>query len=185
MPLCSYYPGVRIKQALRENVRNTCFIDIKTKADSFTNQGSVEVYMERQEEVLVWKYHVFTFLLATTQQYERRMILVQLAASKQRLRGRRLRAMTGTKSQGSETCVTGGRKLYWRTIRSTRVKHRKKDRLFKIKYVTLLCYCFFFSTVIKFYSPVKICHYLNRVQCLQLSHNCDNENRQCADNQCP
>ena len=44
---------------------------------------------------------------------------------------------------------------------------------------------FFFSTVIKFYSPVKICHYLNRVQCLQLSHNCDNENRQCADNQCP
>ena len=27
----------------------------------------------------------------------------------------------------------------------------------------------FFSTVIKFYSPVKICHYLNRVQCLQLS----------------
>ena len=42
----------------------------------------------------------------------------------------------------------------------------------------------FFSTVIKFYSPVKICHYLNRVQRLQLSHNCDNENRQCADNQC-
>ena len=30
-----------------------------------------------------------------------------------------------------------------KTIRSTRVKHRKKDRLFKIKYVTLLCYCFF------------------------------------------
>ena len=50
--------------------------------------------------------------LATTQQYERRMILVQLAASKQRQRGRRLRAMTATKSQGSETCVTGGRKLY-------------------------------------------------------------------------
>ena len=39
------------------------------------------------------------------------MILVQLA-SKQRQRGRRLRAMTATKSQGSETCVTGGRKLY-------------------------------------------------------------------------
>ena len=37
---------------------------------------------------------------------------VQLAASKQRQRGRRLRAMTATKSQGSETCVTGGRKLY-------------------------------------------------------------------------
>ena len=43
MPQCPYYPGVRIKWALRENVRNTCFIDIKTKADSFTNQGSVEV----------------------------------------------------------------------------------------------------------------------------------------------
>ena len=43
---------------------------------------------------------------------ERRMILVQLAASKQRQRGRELRAMTATKSQGSETCVTGGRKLY-------------------------------------------------------------------------
>ena len=52
-----------------------------------------------------------------------------------------LRAMTATKSQGSETCVTGGRKLYLRTIRSTRVKHRKNDRLFKIKYVTLLCCC--------------------------------------------
>ena len=24
-------------------------------------------------------------------------------------------------------------------------------------------------------SPVKICHNLNRVRCLQLSHNCDNE----------
>ena len=35
--------SVRIKPALRQNVRNTCFIDIKTKADSFTNQGSVEV----------------------------------------------------------------------------------------------------------------------------------------------
>ena len=35
--------SVRIKRALRENVRNTCFIDIKTKADSFTNQGLVEV----------------------------------------------------------------------------------------------------------------------------------------------
>ena len=45
-----YYSGTRLirtprghKRALRENVRNTCFIDIKTKADSFTNQGSVEV----------------------------------------------------------------------------------------------------------------------------------------------
>ena len=43
MPYYPYYPGARIKRALRENVRNTCFIDTKTKADSFTNQGSVEV----------------------------------------------------------------------------------------------------------------------------------------------
>ena len=35
--------SVRIKPALRQNVRNTCFIDIKTKADSFTNPESVEV----------------------------------------------------------------------------------------------------------------------------------------------
>ena len=28
---------------------------------------------------------------------------------------------------------------------------------------------------------VEICYYLNRVQCLQLTHNCDNENRQCTD----
>ena len=63
---CPYYPGVHIKQALRENIRDTCFIDIKTKADSFTNQRLVEVYVERQSigvVVLVWKYHVFTFLL--------------------------------------------------------------------------------------------------------------------------
>ena len=39
----SVLSGVRIKRALRENVRNTCFIYIKTKADSFTNQGWVEV----------------------------------------------------------------------------------------------------------------------------------------------
>ena len=32
-------------------------------------------------------------------------------ASNQRQRGRGLRAMTATKSQGSETCVTKGRKL--------------------------------------------------------------------------
>ena len=43
MPQCPYYPGVCIKWALRENVRNTCFIDIKTKADSFTNQGLILV----------------------------------------------------------------------------------------------------------------------------------------------
>ena len=76
--------------------------------------------------------------------YERRM--VQLAASKQRQRGRRLRAVTTTKSQGSETCVTGGRKLYKRTKRSTRVKHWKKDRLFKIKYSVATE--FFFTTEI-------------------------------------
>ena len=43
MPQCPYYPGVHIKQALRENIRDTCFIDIKTKADSFTNERLVEV----------------------------------------------------------------------------------------------------------------------------------------------
>ena len=53
----------------------------------------------------------------------------------------------------------------------------------QICHATLLLF-FFLRTVIKFCSPVKICHYLNRVQCLQLSHNCDNENRQCVDNQC-
>ena len=85
--------------------------------------------------------------------------------------------MTATKSQGSET---GGRKLH-----VVQESNTGRKTLFKIKYDTLLCYCFFFSTVIKFYSPVKICHYLNRVQCVQLSHNCDNGNRQCAANQCP
>ena len=109
------------------------------------------------------------------------IVAVQLAASKQRQRGRRLGAMTGTKSQGNEMCVTGGRKLYVvqesNTGRKTDCSKSNMSRYF----VTV----FFFSTVIKFYSPVKICHYLNRVQCLQLSHNCDNENRQCADNQCP
>ena len=70
-------------------------------------------------------------MLATTQQYERRMILVQLAVSKKRQRRRKLRAMTATKSQGSETCVTGDKKLYERTIHVC--EYRKKDRLFKIK----------------------------------------------------
>ena len=46
MPQCPYYPGVCIKWALRENVRNTCFIDIKTKADSFTNQGLPVILVE-------------------------------------------------------------------------------------------------------------------------------------------
>ena len=31
-------PGGCIKRTLRENVRNTCFIDIKTKVDSFTRK---------------------------------------------------------------------------------------------------------------------------------------------------
>ena len=70
------------------------------------------------------------------------MILVQLAASKQRQRGRRLRAMTATKSQGSETCVTGGRKLY--VVQESNTS--RKTELFKIKYVILLCYCFFFTS---------------------------------------
>ena len=93
-----------------------------------TNQGSVEVC----GKVVNWggglgmeipcvyifdgpRKHVDLLeqlLDVSNNQYERRMIMVQLAASKQRQRGRRLRAMTATKSQGSETCVTGGRKLY-------------------------------------------------------------------------
>ena len=59
---------------------------------------------------------------------------------------------------------------------------RKTDCSKSSCHATLLL--LFFSTVRKINSPVKICHYLNRVQCLQLSHNCDNENRQCVDNQC-
>ena len=109
-------------------------------------------YVERQSigvEVLVWKYHVFTFLMVlgntwiylnndqtfvTTQQYERRMILaVQLAASKQRQRGRRLRTVTGTKSQGNETCVTGGRKLYV-------VQESNTERKIKICHAALLLF---------------------------------------------
>ena len=64
--------------------------------------------------------------------------------------GKKLKAMTAPKSQGSETCVTRDRKLYERTIHVR--EHRKKDRLFKIKYVTLLCYRFL---VIIYYYPVK------------------------------
>ena len=37
------------------------------------------------------------------------MILVQLTASKQRQRGRSLRAMTASKSQGNKTCVCNRR----------------------------------------------------------------------------
>ena len=36
--IVSVYPGVHIKQALRENVTDTCFIDTKTKADSLTSK---------------------------------------------------------------------------------------------------------------------------------------------------
>ena len=69
------------------------------------------------------------------------------------------------------------------TARSKQTTSKRQTVQNQICYATLLL--FFFSTVIKFHSPVKICHYLNRVHCLQLSHNCDNEKRQCADNQCP
>ena len=57
----------------------------------------------------------------------------QLAASKQRQRGRGLRAMTATKSQGSETCVTGGRKLYV-------VQESNTERKIKICHATLLLF---------------------------------------------
>ena len=114
------------------------------------------------------------------------MILVQLTASKQRQRGRSLRAMTASKSQGNKTCVCNRRQktlLKDYTEYKSQTPEERQTVQNQICHATLLL--FFFSTVIKFYSPVKICHYLNRVQCLQLSHNCDNENRQCADNQCP
>ena len=54
-----------MKPPLGENVRNTCFINMKTKADSLTNQGSIEVCGKAVDwgEGLVWKYHVFTFLM--------------------------------------------------------------------------------------------------------------------------
>ena len=44
---------------------NTCFIDMKTKADSLTNQGSIETCGKAVDRGggLVWKYHVFTFLM--------------------------------------------------------------------------------------------------------------------------
>ena len=143
---------------------------------------------------LVWKYHVFTFLmvlgntwiylsnyqtLATTQQYERRMILVQLAVSKQSQRGRRLRAMTAGKSKGSKMCVTGGRNFIKGLYLAQESNTGRKTDCSKSNMSRYFIPFFFF------FSPVKICHYLNRVQCLQLSHNCDNKNRQCADNQCP
>ena len=67
-----------------------------------------------------------------------------------------------------------------------------KQTVFTIIYhsvrVKFFEYCIVIETgtaMDSFYSPVKICHSLNRVQILQLSHNCDHENRQCADNQCP
>jgi len=40
------------------------------------------------------------------------MIMVLRPESKQHQRGRKLRAETATKSQGSEMCITGGTKLY-------------------------------------------------------------------------
>lgn len=60
---------------------------------------------------------------------------------------------------------------------STRgVNHKTKDGIMKIKHVTLLCNCintqkFDFDIIFK-----------NKVQ---LAHGCDQENTQCADNQCP
>ena len=83
-----------------------------------------------------------------------------------------LRAMTATKSQGSETCVTREAKNFIKRLNVVKESNTggKKDGSksnMSRYFVTAFC---FFSTVIKFYSPVKICNYLNRVQCLQLSH---------------
>ena len=117
MPQCPYYLGVCIKWALRENVRNTCFIDIKTKADSFTNQGSVEVCgkaVNRGGGLGMEIPCVYIFdgprkhvdLLEQLLDVSNNPSIRADAASKKRQRGRRLKAMTATKSQGSETCVT-------------------------------------------------------------------------------
>ena len=55
--------------------------------------------------------------------------------------------MTGTKSQGNETCVTGGRKLY-----STRANTGRKTDCSKSNMSRYFVTVFFFSTVIKFSS---------------------------------
>ena len=41
--------------------------------------------------------------------------------------------MTVAKNQGSETCLAGGTNLTIKEVQYIKVKHRKKDRLIKIK----------------------------------------------------
>ena len=53
-------------------------------------------------------------------------------------------------------------------------EHSKKDRLFKIKYVTLLSYLFFSNEIL-----------LTRKSLSWFEITDDNENKQYADNQCP
>ena len=36
----------------------------------------------------------------------------------------------------------------------------------------------------KIISTIKMCHHLKRVQCVQLAHDCDKENRHCTEKQC-
>lgn len=55
------------------------------------------------------------------------------------------------------------------------VKYPRKDRVNKMKHVTLSHYCFL---AVKLYQSVEIFHYLSRVLCSQLPHN---KNRQCRD----
>ena len=60
---------------------------------------------------------------------------------------------------------------------STRgVNHKKKDGIMKIKHVTLLCNCI---------NPQKFDFDIIFKNKVQLAHGCDQENTQCADNQCP
>lgn len=74
-------------------------------------------------------------------------------------------------------------------------RHRKKKTLLKRQQYKgqipeeiqtyQACHAIFLTValVIKsYFKLVEICHHLNKVQCIQLVHNHDNENRQCAYN---
>ena len=70
-----------------------------------------------------------------------------------------LRAVTATKSQGSETWETGSENFI------EGLYEEQESNTGRQTVQNQICYCFF-STEKSNYSPVKICHYLNRVQCL-------------------
>ena len=113
-----------LRQGLGRNLElKTISSVLKTKADSFTNQGLVEVCGKAANRggglVYIfdgpWKQVdlLEQLLDFTNNPAIRAEDDPGTARSKQTtLRGRWLRAMTATKSQGSEMCVTRGRKLY-------------------------------------------------------------------------